>query len=375
MATLKLANRNQPDKGSITRRVATGMYPCPPKLISEEAFSQMLRLEQRRTERSGRSFLLVLISGEDLRANPDDEFVGEIASAISSCIRETDVFGWYEKLTTLGLMMTEIADTSAGVVEAIVRKISIVLQKSLSAEVYCRLALVVRIFPSESEDRVFRVDLSNRGMATWIDQGVKRTIDIVASVAALIVLSPLFVLIAILVKCTSEGPILFCRKRVGRHGKEFSFYKFRTMSTNNDPNIHREYVAKLIAGVADAKQNDGLFKLVNDPRITRIGRFLRRSSLDELPQFFNVLLNDMSLVGPRPPLPYEYERYCNWHKRRVLELKPGITGLWQVEGRSRTTFDEMVRMDLRYSKVRSIWLDLKIMLKTPAVMFFGRGAC
>jgi len=237
------------------------------------------------------------------------------------------------------------------------------------------VALIVRVFPNESEDKVFSVDQSKRGAAFLIDRGLKRVIDIVGSLIALIVLSPIFIVIAILVKCTSKGPIFYCKKRLGQYGKEFSFYKFRTMLVNNDVNIHRDFIARLIAGTADAKQNDGLYKLKNDPRITRIGRFLRRSSLDELPQFFNVLLNDMSLVGPRPPLPYEYEKYSTWHKRRVLELKPGITGLWQVEARSLTTFDEMVRIDIRYAKVRNIWLDLKIMLQTPAVMFFGRGAC
>jgi lipopolysaccharide/colanic/teichoic acid biosynthesis glycosyltransferase len=145
------------------------------------------------------------------------------------------------------------------------------------------------------------------------------------------------------------------------------------MSTDSDPRIHQEYVAKLIAG--EVSGSAGVYKLVNDPRITPLGRFLRKSSLDELPQFFNVLKSDMSLVGPRPPLPYEFERYRTWHKRRVLELKPGLTGLWQVEGRSRTTFDEMVRMDLRYATQQSFWFDLKILLQTPSAMFSGRGAC
>jgi lipopolysaccharide/colanic/teichoic acid biosynthesis glycosyltransferase len=147
------------------------------------------------------------------------------------------------------------------------------------------------------------------------------------------------------------------------------------MFVDNDSEIHREYVAKLIAGGADLGQEKGIYKLINDPRVTNLGRFLRKTSLDELPQFVNVLKNDMSLVGPRPPLPYEYERYKTWHKRRVLELKPGLTGLWQVEGRSRTTFDEMVRMDIKYASMNSLWVDLKILLQTPAAMFSGRGAC
>jgi lipopolysaccharide/colanic/teichoic acid biosynthesis glycosyltransferase len=375
MSTLRIASLNQVKKTSATRRVATGIHPPASKLVSQELFMHTLRLEQRRTERTGRAFLLVLISGEELQNNLGEAPEGGVIASISACIRETDVFGWYEQPTTLGLLMTEIGDASTNVIESIVRKISIVLQRSLSVDVYCRVALIVRVFPNESEDRVFSVDLTQRGAAFWVDRGLKRTIDVVGSLAALIVLSPVFLVIAILVKCTSKGSIFFCKKRLGQHGREFSFYKFRTMFANNDPDIHREFVAKLISGAADAGQNDGLYKLKNDPRITPIGRFLRRSSLDELPQFFNVLLNDMSLVGPRPPLPYEYEKYCNWHRRRVLELKPGITGLWQVEARSLTTFDEMVRIDIRYAKARNFWLDLQIMLRTPAAMIFGRGAC
>ena len=199
--------------------------------------------------------------------------------------------------------------------------------------------------------------------------------DIFGSVAALIAFLPAFAIIALLVKLTSKGPVLFCQKRVGQYGREFNFFKFRTMYVDNDSEIHREYVTKLIAGGADLGQGKGVYKLVNDPRITALGRFLRKTSLDELPQFVNVLKNDMSLVGPRPPLPYEYERYKVWHKRRVLELKPGLTGLWQVEGRSRTTFDEMVRMDIKYASTSSLWIDIKILWQTPAAMFSGRGAC
>ena len=375
MSTSKIAFPDQRKRSSMTSRVAAGILPSESRLVSQELFLQTLRLEQRRTERSGRPFLLILISGEDFQKDADTDREGGVITSISGCIRETDVFGWYEKSNTLGLMMTEIGDASSKVIEAIVHKISDVLQKSLSAEVYCQVTLVVRVFPNESEDMIFHLDTYRHSVALSIDRGLKRTIDILGSLTALIILSPVFLVIAILVKCTSKGPVFFCRKRLGQYGKEFSFYKFRTMKVNNDPNIHREFVAKLITGAADAKQNGGLFKLKNDPRITPIGRFLRRSSLDELPQFFNVLLNDMSLVGPRPPLPYEYEKYSDWHKRRVLELKPGITGLWQVEARSLTTFDEMVRIDIRYAKARNIWLDLKIMLQTPAAMLSGRGAC
>ncbi len=381
MATYKPALRKRTKKTSLrfapsspTQRT-TGVPRAKQLPLAEEAFLEVLRLERRRTERSGRPFVLALISGADLQAEGGHQLAESLVAALSTCIRETDVLGWYTQDASLGLLMTEIGETPAGTVEAILGKISVVLQSALPPKTYRRLVVVVRLFPNDGEDRVFYPDLSLRNRATKIDHMMKRAIDIVGSLTALLVLSPILLLIALLVKLTSEGPVFFCQTRIGRHGKEFCFYKFRTMRTNNDPNIHREFVAKLIAGGADAGQNGGLYKLKNDPRVTPLGRFLRKTSLDELPQFFNVLLNDMSMVGPRPPLPYEYERYRTWHKRRVLELKPGLTGIWQVEGRSRTTFDEMVRMDIRYAKLRSVWLDLKIMFRTPSAMFFGRGAC
>ena len=161
-------------------------------------------------------------------------------------------------------------------------------------------------------------------------------------------LSPVFLAVAVAIKLTSKGPILFKQERIGQYGVGFTFLKFRSMHFRNDPKIHREYVRKLISGKDDCKQaddNGGAYKLQNDPRITPVGKFLRRTSLDELPQFFNVLRGDMSLVGPRPPIPYETEAYDVWHRRRFFEAKPGITGLWQVKGRSRVKFDDMVRLD------------------------------
>lgn len=149
------------------------------------------------------------------------------------------------------------------------------------------------------------------------------------------------------------------------------------MYTGNDASIHKEYVQKLIAGKAERHSNgngEGVFKLTKDPRITRVGAFLRRTSLDELPQLINVLRGEMSLVGPRPPVPYEVEAYDFWHRRRLLEAKPGITGLWQVSGRSRVKFDDMVRLDLQYARTWSLWMDIKILVRTPAAVVFGAGA-
>jgi lipopolysaccharide/colanic/teichoic acid biosynthesis glycosyltransferase len=151
------------------------------------------------------------------------------------------------------------------------------------------------------------------------------------------------------------------------------------MYVNSDSRIHQEYVTRFIVGESDTQQTTAshtkIYKLTSDPRITPVGRILRTTSLDELPQFLNVLLGDMSLVGPRPPVTYEYERYDLWHKQRLLGVKPGITGLWQVDGRSRVKFEEMVRLDIRYARRWSLWLDIKILLQTPRAVVSGSGAC
>jgi lipopolysaccharide/colanic/teichoic acid biosynthesis glycosyltransferase len=202
--------------------------------------------------------------------------------------------------------------------------------------------------------------------------------DIAGSMLALIMLSPVLGVIALAIKFSSSGPIFFRQERMGQHGERFTFLKFRSMYFTQDHAIHKEYVKRLISGVNGSENGNGshsnVFKLTNDPRITAIGRILRRTSLDEVPQFLNVLAGQMSLVGPRPPIPYEFESYDLWHVQRLLAVKPGITGLWQVEGRSRVTFDEMVRLDLKYASSWSLLLDLKILLRTPAAVFSGAGA-
>jgi lipopolysaccharide/colanic/teichoic acid biosynthesis glycosyltransferase len=159
--------------------------------------------------------------------------------------------------------------------------------------------------------------------------------------------------------------------------KPFTMLKFRTMHVGADPAVHQQYVSRFIKQGIQAEDlgENGLFKLTDDTRVTRVGHFLRKTSLDELPQFWNVLRGEMSLVGPRPPLAYEVEHYEAWHLRRLVEAKPGITGLWQVTGRSTTTFDEMVRLDLRYARSRSVRADLQILLATPGAVIAGKGAC
>jgi lipopolysaccharide/colanic/teichoic acid biosynthesis glycosyltransferase len=211
------------------------------------------------------------------------------------------------------------------------------------------------------------------GAQRVVPAALKRALDIIGSVALLTLFAPVLLVVAAIVKFTSPGPIFFRQTRIGRGSKDFTMLKFRTMYTNSDHAIHRDYVNAFIK----ASGNGGggtMRKMARDPRITPVGRVLRKTSLDELPQFINTLRGDMSLVGPRPPLPYEVEQYKAWHRRRVLDAKPGITGLWQVKGRSRTTFDEMVRLDLRYAKTPSVWTDIKILLATPRAVISGNGA-
>jgi len=205
---------------------------------------------------------------------------------------------------------------------------------------------------------------------------VKRSSDLLVTLLALIVLAPLWLLIALLIKLDSRGPIFYKQERVGMDGRVFLFYKFRSMRPGSDDARHREFQEKYIKGEPDSNLGDAArpaYKLRADERVTRLGKLLRKTSLDESPQLFNVLRGDMSVVGPRPPIPYEVESYELWHRKR-LDMKPGITGLWQVSGRNRLTFDEMVRMDLYYIENWSLLLDVKIILQTLPEMWRGEDA-
>ena len=357
-------------------------------ILEEHHFLRMLCIERKRTERSGNPFMLMLISGPMLLQGSDgEEAIRRIMHAVAISTRETDTLGWYEYGKTLAVLFTEIGPTEANT-DLIIGKVTPALQQSLGFEQFDSVDITFRVFPDaaggepkhkDDVDLIFYPDSSDRHDARKEDRRFKRGIDIAGSLLALAILFPVFLVIALLVKFTSKGPILFRQTRVGEHGAAFTFLKFRSMYANNDPKIHQEYVARLIEGKADLKDagngKAAVYKLANDPRITPLGRILRKTSLDELPQLVNVLMGQMSLVGPRPPVPYEFQKYDIWHRRRVLEVKPGITGLWQVMGRSRTTFDEMVRLDLSYAKAWSIWLDLKILWRTPMAVVSGDGAC
>jgi lipopolysaccharide/colanic/teichoic acid biosynthesis glycosyltransferase len=347
----------------------------------EPDFLLRIAHECLRAERSKRRFVLVLIEG----------FAGQenrapyVLTALGAITREIDIAGWYETGATMGVMFAELGDgTVEEACEIVTRRIRETLEeKSDGGEFLVSTHVLPRDVTSNfvgMDDRMRRVYQNFEALGTPHKKSlllIKRAIDIAGSASLLLLLSPLMALIALMVKLGSQGPVLFRQTRVGLQGKHFTFLKFRSMTVANDASVHEEYVKDFIRGTAQKHINEkgeGVFKLTQDTRVTRVGRILRKTSFDELPQLWNVLVGEMSLVGPRPPIPYEVECYSHWHLRRILESKPGITGLWQIRGRSKTGFDEMVRLDLLYARTWSPWLDLKILLMTPRAVFGGGGA-
>ena len=372
-------------------------------LLPEGEFQRMICLERKRAERSGKPFLLMLLNIGSLLAEGDHgqgqlaksqlakgktatpksarQLFGKITTALGLATRDTDVVGWYAEPAVIGILFTEIAiDLERSVLATLLRRVTGALRETLELEQAGKIHISFHLFPeewnaappSDPTGSALYPDLRrSEGRKRW-SRALKRIIDLAGAALALLLGAPLFLLIAVALKLSSPGPVLFRQARVGRYGRQFTFLKFRSMYVNNRADIHKEYVKQLIAG--KARGEGGRFKIANDPRVTPLGKWLRRTSLDELPQFLNVLRGEMSLVGPRPPLPYEVEAYDVWHRRRLLEARPGITGLWQVNGRSRTKFDDMVRLDLQYARQQSLLLDLKILLRTPAAVFSGDGA-
>jgi lipopolysaccharide/colanic/teichoic acid biosynthesis glycosyltransferase len=353
-------------------------------VFNEEVFKRMIAIERKRTERTKEPFLLMLLElGNNQNAEKVEKVLEGVMSAMRSSTRETDILGWYKDQTVAGAIFTGLTiDDRNAILSAILGKVTSALGRELSAEQLNQISFSFHFFPDDWDhdspgspsNPALYPDLHSDRKSMLLTLAVKRVMDILGSSIMLILLAPLFAVIAAAVKASSKGPVLFKQKRVGQYGRCFTFLKFRSMQANNDARAHQEYVEKLIAGeAAHITENTGkcVYKLANDQRITKIGKILRKTSLDELPQFINVLMGDMSLVGPRPPIPYEVAAYQTWHRRRILEVKPGITGLWQVIGRSRVKFDDMVRLDLRYAMSWSPWLDVKILLCTPAAVIKG----
>jgi lipopolysaccharide/colanic/teichoic acid biosynthesis glycosyltransferase len=357
-------------------------------VLDEESFHAMISLERKRSERSQNPFLLMLLDvSRLLTRDHNGKKIGGILSTLFVSIRETDISGWYKNHSVIGIVFNEIGNGPRGsIVSTMLARVNGILYGALTFEEFSQISISHHIFPEEWDHDVpqrpshptLYPDVSRRERGRRPFLMMKRMIDVIGSMVGLVLFAPVFLIIAVATRLSSKGPVFFRQVRVGRYGTPFVFLKFRSMYLDNDPHLHEQYVTRLIAGQVEPQapsgNSKGVYKLVSDPRVTRVGAFLRKTSLDELPQLWNVLKGEMSLVGPRPPIPYEVEAYQIWHRRRVLEAKPGITGLWQVSGRSRVKFDEMVRLDIRYTTARSIWLDIKILLRTPGSVILGDGA-
>jgi lipopolysaccharide/colanic/teichoic acid biosynthesis glycosyltransferase len=381
---------------------------------SQSTFTQRLKEERNRSDRNGRPFSFLLLKVHNIPSRRR-AFAVQTLDSFSKTIRMSDCLGWLSEYQ-LGLILPDTDEKGALVVHERLNRYLTGLKKcDLNRIASDNGAILVMEYPKSLEETVLADILEDsknttdesfqcstprngdhctyqsgffdctglshnpntRNLASQFDLIARRIFDLVAAAVGLIVLGPLMLGIAVLIKLTSPGPVLFRQKRVGKNGKPFTFLKFRTMYHNCDQTIHRDYVTRLIHSCAEKHDCNGssYYKLTHDPRITSLGRLLRTTSLDELPQLINVIKGDMSLVGPRPPIDYEVENYRHWQLRRILEAKPGITGLWQVDGRSITTFADQVRLDLRYAERQSFWLNLWIIFKTFKAVFSMRGAC
>ncbi len=351
---------------------------CLEDLCTQEVFRALVEHERRRSDRTGDMFCVVSFHVPPGQAGK--ETLRKLYDVLRHRVRSTDAVGWFDQ-EHIGVLLVDTPVENAGrFVEDVLRRfgdtgeapeyrvyaypsdmLNYEEERYQDVHPLPKYAVPERHSGAEETDAVFCHPLEPRlgiGVPFW-----KRCFDLICAVVGLVVLAPLFVLVALWIKIVSPGPVFYKQTRVGFLGRPFKLWKFRTMKVGTDTSMHREYVSRLI------RQEDQIMKKLDDrdPNIIPLGRFLRRSGIDELPQLINVLLGQMSLVGPRPSLPYEFREDLHWHKRRFYVL-PGITGLWQVEGKDHVTFKEMIRADILYEQRRSLWMDIRILLKTfPAV--------
>lgn len=344
-------------------------------ILPRHHFLKELQREQRRTDRST-SPLSVAVFRFNGKQGDERERAENLLEILRRNKRESDMLG---DLGDHSIAMM-LPDTDPQGLQRFVTRIG---KRTNELE----SSLATGTYPDNLfDDLLRRDDEVGRSLPLYIDERrkpdklgklVKRCIDVVGASVALLLLSPLMLILAAVIARTSPGPVIFKQIRLGKGGRPFVFYKFRSMLCNMDDRVHRDYVLGLIAGGQESAAHGSAprtwSKLKSDARVTPVGRFIRETSIDELPQLFNVLKGDMSLVGPRPAMPYEAEKYQSWHLRRLLEIKPGISGLWQISGYG-VTFDDMVRLDLRYLRDWSLLLDLKIMVKTVTVVLRRNGA-
>jgi lipopolysaccharide/colanic/teichoic acid biosynthesis glycosyltransferase len=346
--------------------------------LPKASFLNCLRSEKRRANRSKEPLSIVLFILSTKNGMKEQKAAHDFLRYLNKVTRETDIKGWLDK-NVIGVLLPGTGKIGVNsYVEKLFRENGHDLYSITTGTYPDHLFEELLSEDGKGKPDFFPLDLEENHKIARFQGFIKRNIDVAGALCGLILLSPIMLIISLAIKISSPGPVIFKQIRFGMKGERFPFYKFRSMYANTDDQVHREYVANLIEGrLEEINQGDGetpFFKMKSDSRVTRAGRILRKLSLDELPQLFNVLKGEMSLVGPRPPIPYEIERYEPWHLRRILEMKPGITGLWQVSGRSTTTFDDMVRLDLRYVKNWSLWLDLKILVKTVREVIYPRSA-
>ncbi|MBD3315001.1 MAG: sugar transferase [Chitinivibrionales bacterium] len=357
-------------------------------LYDENTFKSLLSAERKRTERTSRSFVLSLVDVRGLWDEFGKDGIGRSAEMMDTLVealhrrsRDIDIKGWYRQDKLIGIIYPE---TDKGIQPVLEGKLKDALVETIGDHFHSHVGVTWYGFPNEpgswdghasKEAPAFYPEAAG-GAGTSLRAVLTRVLDIVGSLTGIIAFFPLFVVIPLLIKLTSKGPVFFRQQRVGAGGKRFTLMKFRSMRISAKENMHKEFVKNFIRGESseEAQEKKGVYKITDDPRVTLIGKLLRKTSLDELPQFFNVLRGDMSLVGPRPAIPYEVDEYRLWHRRRLFEGKPGITGRWQVEGRSSASFDEMVRMDLQYLERGNLWSYIKFIIKTPLALLTMRGA-
>ena len=342
-----------------------------------ESFRQKLIQERKRAERAGNPLLVMVVTAGGALED-DSAFLARLGTVLPGCLRETDICGALQGKGAGAILVEVAADKVKEAERCVGNKVTGMLRSCFGEEAASRMVVTFRLYPETGGDGaafdlLFFPEVTAATMAKTPGVLAKRALDLVGSLAALLLLSPVFLLVPIAIRLDSEGPVFFVQERYGMNGARFKLLKFRSMHVDRDDAIHREFVKELIEGRIDAGE-DTVYKITSDPRVTDVGRLLRAYSLDELPQLFNVLKGDMSLVGPRPPIHYEVENYRGWQRNRLIGKKPGITGAWQVSGRSSTNFDEMVRLDLRYLRNWSVLLDLKILLITPVAVLRCRGA-
>ena len=380
------------------------------KVHSVERFRDILERERARADRNGHQFSVVAFNIDDPEA--DSTNAKQLASVLLKRKRFTDELGWFDSHR----MATLLPETTASGAKSLAEDVCQILTTPTSPPKYTIYTYPSKelndvdghskqlhlkdFFPergikSHSVSRSSKQDISSCP-PSQAEQGTpgiahqskvsaepmeqlfhhqmpfwKRAMDVVGAAVALIVFSPLMLLVALIIKVVSPGPVFFKQDRIGYRGKPFTMWKFRTMKVGVDVHTHQQHVVKLIRSSEQSCQNSAksMIKLNNESQIIPFGRILRRTYVDELPQLINVLRGEMSLIGPRPPIAYEVEEYMRWHYGRINAV-PGMTGLWQVSGKNRLTFDEMTRLDIRYWRKKSLWLDIKIIMMTPIVIIF-----